>query len=513
MDKKELRAELKQKRDSIELARKKQLDRAIVKRIAASREFQRANKVLLYAPHGSEINLLPLVRHAQSLGKTVAFPRCNVADCTLQFFVLAPDAKLVKGAYGIYEPAPDAPLCEPDAQTLCIVPGLSFDRSGHRLGYGKGYYDRFLADFVGMTVGALYEELRSSALPTEAHDLPVAAVFTEQARYDRLANDDAAGAFQKAVLIAKKAFFSPKVGPIAPPLLVACSFLLLLLSRLIDTHLTNRQNQYLMVILLQVLIFAIPSFLYAKIRGAFSLKRIRFSPIRIRHLWFVLCVLVVMITGGLLLCILTGGISSLTGNFTLYDVFVARMGDKALELILAVLAYCLLPAFCEELLYRSVLCAEYERFGAPVAITVSALFFAMLHFSFAFFPAYLFLGALLAAVLYATRSFFAVLLLHLLYNLFCLFGQPYLSAFYVYAGNTKIFVFCLVTLFLLFSAFAVGEARKIYHRYAMEPTDASYTCALSVKDYPKRLWGALFSPTVALCALLFLLCATLNLFL
>ena len=65
----------------------------------------------------------------------------------MRFYVLEPDARLVRGAYGIAEPAPDAPLCEPDAHTLCILPGLSFDTCGNRIGYGKGYYDRFLADF------------------------------------------------------------------------------------------------------------------------------------------------------------------------------------------------------------------------------------------------------------------------------------------------------------------------------------------------------------------------------
>ena len=511
MEKNELRADLKQKRDSIDAEHKKQLDRAIVEQIAASREFRKAKKVLLYAPHGSEINLLPLVRLARKLGKTVAFPRCDTETCTIQFYVLEPNQRLVRGAYGIAEPAPDAPLCELDAQTLCILPGLSFDTNGHRIGYGKGYYDRFLKEFSGMTAGAVYEQLLSDEIPTEAHDLPVQTVFTESTRYDRpVARTDLLEPISKSNPQQSRKL--PAWGPLAPPILVACSFLLLILSRLIDTHLTDRNNEFVVVILLQVMIFVIPSILYGKLQpDAFS-TRIRMSPIRRRHIWFVLCVSVVMISGGLLLCILTGGIESLTGNFTLYDTFVARINGSVFEMAYVVLAYCILPAFCEELLYRSILCAEYERFGAPVAITVSALFFAMLHFSFALFPAYLFLGAILAAVLYATRSFFAVLILHTLYNLFCLFGQPYLSAFYVNAGNNKIFVFCLITLFLLFSAFAAGEARKIYHRYATEKADSSYTKSISIKDYPKQLLAALFSPAAAACAVIFLIMATVNLF-
>jgi 5,10-methenyltetrahydrofolate synthetase len=88
MEKQELRAMLRQKRDSIDPEQKKQLDRAIVERIAASKEFKAAKKLLLYAPHGSEINLLPLVSLARKIGKTVAFPRCDVEHTTMRFYVL-----------------------------------------------------------------------------------------------------------------------------------------------------------------------------------------------------------------------------------------------------------------------------------------------------------------------------------------------------------------------------------------------------------------------------------------
>ena len=135
----------------------------------------------------------------------------------------------------------------------------------------------------------------------------------------------------------------------------------------------------------------------------------------------------------------------------------------------------------------------------------------MLHFSFPLFPAYLFLGAILACALYATRSFFAVLLLHMLYNLFCLFGQPYLSAFYVNAGSNEIFLFCLIVLFLLFSAFAAGEARKIYHLYAKHGTDSSHAVYHPASELPARIVYALFTPTAIPCVLLWVIMAIVNL--
>jgi len=187
---------------------------------------------------------------------------------------------------------------------------------------------------------------------------------------------------------------------------------------------------------------------------------------------------------------------------------VAR-ASGGLQLFFLVIAYCLLPAVCEELLFRGILCSEYRHCGATLSIFISSLFFAMLHFSFPLFPTYLFLGILLACVRYATNSLIATALLHFAYNLFCLFGQPYLSSFYVHAGSNETFVFCLTVLFLLFSAFAAGEARKIYHRLAKKQHRP--VTVVPLRALPRHLFSALRSPVTAVCIALWLIVAALNL--
>ena len=541
MIKQELRAVIKQKRAAIPHEEKKELDRAIVEQIVASEEYRRATTLLLYAPHGSEINLLPLVRRARQDGKQIAFPKCDTETTTMRFYILEPDTRLVEGAYGIHEPPEGAPLCTPDENTLCILPGLTFDPHGGRLGYGKGYYDRFLADFKGVAVGAVYQSLVVKEVPTEAHDFPVTMFFTERGvckcnpkvapeNTDQAARTAKSPTFWEMLWSRLSAWQQQKnsgeqataLTPLdsetprrtaqsrsvralhAPPILVAATFILLLLSRLIDTRLTNRNNEYAVVILLQILIFLIPAVIYGKLRGDAFPQRIRMRAPRPEHLWFILCMLVVMMSGGLLCGILTGGIKSLTGNFTLYSTFVARIDGSVAETLYVILAYGILPAFCEELVFRSILCAEYEKFGVGVSVAASAIFFAMLHFSFPLLLTYLFLGALLAGAMYTTRSFFTAFVLHLGYNLFCLFGQPYLSSFYVNAGSNDIFIFCVVTVFLLFSAFAMGEARKIYHRYARANLDSSYTTPTPWRDLPRAFLRAMFSPATAVCLVIWL---------
>ncbi len=534
MTKNDLRKALRERRASFPKEQTKSWDEAIVTHLLHSDLFQNASMLLLYVPMEGEIALLPLARAARGMGKPIAFPRCDVQTGTMAFYFLAPEAKLSPGAYGIPEPPADAPLCTPDEQALCILPGLSFDLSGNRLGYGKGYYDRYLSDFPGVTAGAVYTQMMRKQLPTDTHDIPADYLVTEcgmQQVSKRLSTSksdttdappsgvekirhtatDILHTCRQWFRHARKHGIAGIKAPYAPPLLVLCTFVLLLLSHLVDTAVLNRDNEYIGAILLQILIFVIPAILYCKLCGETFTERIRMRPIRPSHIPFVLFMAVLMVCGSLLTSILTGGIASLNGNFTLYGTFVARTATP-IDIVYSILAYALLPAVGEELIYRSILCAEYEKYGVAVSVTVSSLFFAMLHFSIPLFLTYLLLGVLLACAMYATRSFFTPFLLHLCYNIFCLFGQPYLSAFYINAGSTEIFVFCLVVVFLLFAAFASGEARKIYHIYAQNNADSSYTVPLELKQYPKRILGTLFTPVFAICLLIWLITAIVNLF-
>ena len=528
----ELRTVLRQRRASLDPTQVKEWNAKILHLIEHSTLLAEADLLLIYAPKGSELDLLPLVDVAHKRGIPVAFPISLTDTTTLQFRILTPDACLSPGAYGIPEPPSDAPIAQPTAHSLCILPGLAFSPDGSRIGYGKGYYDRFLADFPGMTVGALCEAMLCRHIPTEAHDRPVSYLFTERGvircESHRAPKPESAptqptqwwSELKKKLLRTPHTNAEPQEAsrelPVArplhlPPVLVLLVFFLLILSRPVEAILLDRSSETMGVILLQILIFVLPAMLYSHLKGERFGKRIRLTLPRFEHTWFLFCMLCVMITGSLLACILTGGISSITGNFTLYNTFTAQSDGGFWSTAAVIVAYALLPAFGEELIFRAYLCAEYEHLGVGVSITVSAIFFAMLHFSLPLLLTYLLLGALLASALYTTRSLLAAMLLHLCYNVFCLFGQPYLSAFYLYAGSNDIFLFCLITLFLLFSAFAVGEARKIYHVYAIQNQSSDYTTPRPIKELPKNLLRSLATPTAAICLVVWLVMSLIDL--
>jgi len=136
-------------------------------------EFISADTVLIFSPTRNEPDLIPVAIEAWSRGKLVAFPISQTGDCTLDFRIVSSMNELQAGAYGIYEPRNTATKATFTERTLCIVPALAVDKNGFRLGYGKGYYDRFLSSFKGVSVCALLSDFSCELLPHDEKDVPV----------------------------------------------------------------------------------------------------------------------------------------------------------------------------------------------------------------------------------------------------------------------------------------------------------------------------------------------------
>lgn len=144
---------------------------------------QQAQTILAYTPFKGEISLFPLM---QALPDKQWFLPKSMTDGTLSFHRHMPGHPLITGRYGILEPAASAPQWQASNPVdLILVPGLGFDRHGQRLGYGKGYYDRFLSQtrsqhpnvlFAGIAAQALVFE----ALPADPWDIPMDYLVTEQ---------------------------------------------------------------------------------------------------------------------------------------------------------------------------------------------------------------------------------------------------------------------------------------------------------------------------------------------
>lgn len=299
--------------------------------------------------------------------------------------------------------------------------------------------------------------------------------------------------------------------------LIAGIYALLLLSRLIDATFLRHESQYLSIILLQLLIFPIPAYLYIRLRPAGYAKSLRLRMFRLSHLFLLISAILMLIAGCTLLGIICGMMKA-QPSFTLYDTFASATDGSVGASIRLILAYGLLPAFCEELVFRGILCVEHERHGILYASVVSALFFAFLHFDLTALPVYLFSGVLLSLVMYVTRSTIAAMVVHLGYNLFGIFVQAGLAGYCRSTGSIGLLVILLIALLLLSSAFFCGEVARILRRRAsvdlLTSPDEISTPGLNrlkAREWPRALLYAFASPTGILAVVLWLFGVVVNL--
>ena len=155
-------------------------DFLICRNVLESDLFKKSNPILCYYPLDNEISTLPILEAALKCGKKTALPYCTDDNGNMEFYYINSLDDLRIGSYDIMEP--DILNCEKVLDfsgSLCIVPAFSFDKKGFRLGYGKGYYDRFLKKFTFNSIGLCYNSFLSDSLPADEHDIAVQYIATE----------------------------------------------------------------------------------------------------------------------------------------------------------------------------------------------------------------------------------------------------------------------------------------------------------------------------------------------
>ncbi len=150
---------------------KSALDRAVADNVRRLREYRPAKTLLIYVSTPIEVDTKLIIERAWEDGKRVAVPRCIPNTRDMEFHYITSFSDLSPGAFSVPEPDESLPVVTDFSECLMIVPGMQFDMNGYRLGYGKGYYDRYMVRFEGISAGICY----SSELKT----------FMHHGRYDR----------------------------------------------------------------------------------------------------------------------------------------------------------------------------------------------------------------------------------------------------------------------------------------------------------------------------------------
>ena len=175
MNKQELRRAIRERKRAMTEEEIVERSNALAEKFYNSPAYQAASTIYGYLPYNQEVRTDPMLQRALDEGKRVAVPKVYGEE--MRFIYLEDLTQVSKGYAGIPEPIADAPVAE-DKQALVLMPGLAFDPQGHRIGYGGGFYDKFLAkEPHHPTLALCYEFQMQAHLDTEEFDIPVDTVL------------------------------------------------------------------------------------------------------------------------------------------------------------------------------------------------------------------------------------------------------------------------------------------------------------------------------------------------
>ena len=177
-----LRKELIVKRLGISPSENLEYSKVICSNFEKLATYRYADGYLMYFPLRNEVNVKIAMEMLLKKGKKIYLPRCSKSgEGIMDFFEICSFDDLEEGAFKVMEPKEYCQRVEVFSNnTVCIVPGIAFDQKGYRLGYGKGYYDRFLRDYKGTKIGVVFSDFLFDTLPRGKYDTAVDVLVTEK---------------------------------------------------------------------------------------------------------------------------------------------------------------------------------------------------------------------------------------------------------------------------------------------------------------------------------------------
>ena len=175
MDKKELRNRIRQRKRAMTETEILEKSSRLMELFCGSEAYKNAKTIYGYLPYNQEVRTTPMLQRALNDGKRVAVPKVYGEE--MRFIYLDDLSRVAAGYSNIPEPIADGPVAD-DADALVLMPGLAFDPQGHRIGYGGGFYDKFLQQEPNHpTLALCYDFQLLAHLETEEHDIPVDCVL------------------------------------------------------------------------------------------------------------------------------------------------------------------------------------------------------------------------------------------------------------------------------------------------------------------------------------------------
>ena len=181
--KRALRKELNQRQCSLSNEYKKEASLEIAKRVFESKEYQEAKTIFIYCGTSNEVDTSIIIRDALKNGKHVALPKI-LSLGIMETLEIKSMEELIPERHGILEPKEDSRKISPEEIDLALIPCLGFSRDGYRIGYGGGFYDRFLPNGNFAKIIIAFDQMSVESMPVGAFDHKVDKIITESVYYE-----------------------------------------------------------------------------------------------------------------------------------------------------------------------------------------------------------------------------------------------------------------------------------------------------------------------------------------
>ncbi len=252
------------------------------------------------------------------------------------------------------------------------------------------------------------------------------------------------------------------------PLLVIFVLTAMHLSRYILAGAETASNLFLSISVIQLLVLVLPCMLYYLLKGRKLSSPMLLSPIGLRHITLTVFSALTLLLGSLLIKFGYQAIASRTVDTSGFFAGLSA-GESDASFAGVLLSMVIIPAVCEELFFRGVVLAEYRSLGEGNAILISAICFAMLHFSVTNFPVYLFAGLLLGVVTAVSRSVIPAMILHLLSNVLSVYASDQFLRIIMQKNGAFFVGFLLIVLFGFTIFLLLYSIEHLFLRYAISP--------------------------------------------
>lgn len=179
MIKEVIRERMRRRRKTLTYEQVHEKSETIRYKLEGRKAFKEANTIMMYISSFKEPETLPIIEHLLEQGKKVIVPVSSTSTNTIVPTYIESISELEKGAYGILEPTIIRPVDTADIDVV-VIPGIAFDMHRNRLGFGKGYYDKFLEDIDAKKIALCYDFQIVDDLPVNEHDIPMDLILTEE---------------------------------------------------------------------------------------------------------------------------------------------------------------------------------------------------------------------------------------------------------------------------------------------------------------------------------------------